>query len=232
MHGAIWMLDSRNVTSQTLQAAATLLGHASQSALAALARDAVRQRFVLSRTLLRAAASAWADCDPSAVVITERRGDAPTITIEARNGQFISLSHSGPWIACVVGAAPVGVDVEVTDRPRDVRALSAAFFSAAEHEWLLCQPDMAAAFYRLWTGKEAVFKVAHAMGSATDLLDIRFSVLEGTLDIPLPARSLCFVQPARALACSLASSNEDAAPAEASNIRWVDAADLVEHAGA
>ena len=73
-----------------------------------------------------------------------------------------SLSHSGPWITCALSlqAAP-GIDIELKKPRRDFAPMSEAAFLVEEAAWLARQPpdQQPAAFYQLWSGKEALFKL-------------------------------------------------------------------------
>jgi 4'-phosphopantetheinyl transferase len=83
---------------------------------------------------------------------------------------YFSLSHSREWIGCVVSAdTALGFDIEAVDPQRDLRALSETAFSAEEHSWLLgrTEAERSAAFYQLWTLKEALFKLQSNRGGPT-----------------------------------------------------------------
>lgn len=68
-----------------------------------------------------------------------------------------NLSHSGPFVACAVGDAPLGVDIEELATP-DLR-VAKRLCTPEEMVYLdLQKPDATLRFYRLWTAKEAYFK--------------------------------------------------------------------------
>ena len=67
-----------------------------------------------------------------------------------------NLSHSGPLALCGVGAAPLGVDLEVL-RPRR-EGLARYALSEAEYDFFRQQGGDWGAFYTLWTLKEARVK--------------------------------------------------------------------------
>ena len=78
---------------------------------------------------------------------------------------FCSLSHGGGWVTAVRSDAPVGVDVEgATERLRKVRA---RFVGPADQPVLDQFGDSLDTLCRLWTAKEAVFKV---FGTGVDFL--------------------------------------------------------------
>jgi 4'-phosphopantetheinyl transferase len=75
---------------------------------------------------------------------------------------FFSLSHSGRWVACALSAdTPLGLDIEMLDSGRDVLALAAQAFGAGAASRLAALPPAArsGAFYRLWSEREALYKL-------------------------------------------------------------------------
>ena len=86
-------------------------------------------------------------------------------------GPSISLTHGGDLIAVALGpvAARLGVDVE-PHKPRDVLALAERAFGPMEHR--LVAEGGPAAFYRLWTLREAMGKATgQGLSLAADGLD-------------------------------------------------------------
>jgi 4'-phosphopantetheinyl transferase len=72
-----------------------------------------------------------------------------------------NIAHTHGFVACVVTVdAPVGIDVERTDRLTDFDALAARFFSAPEVDAMKGRDDQArrVRFFELWTLKEAILK--------------------------------------------------------------------------
>ena len=60
----------------------------------------------------------------------------------------------------------LGFDLEVNHPDRDIVALSQAAFEPNEQLWLMQQPDddRIAAFYRLWSTREALYKLMASLG--------------------------------------------------------------------
>ncbi|MCU6665052.1 4'-phosphopantetheinyl transferase psf-1 [compost metagenome] len=96
---------------------------------------------------------------------------------------WFNLSHSGDDIALLLSdEGEVGCDIEVV-RPRDNwQALANAVFSVAEHDELERETpeDKLAAFWRIWTRKEAIVK--QRGGSAWQIVSID-STLASALSI-------------------------------------------------
>lgn len=133
-----------------------------------------RAGFVTGRTLARDLLGRRLGLAPAAVPLAVA-DDRPVLP--PGTGWFVSITHSGPVVACAVARRPVGIDVEsAADPPSEslVRRVAAP----AEAEAILAAPDVSAAFLRAWVRKEAVAK---AMGLGLDAgfatLDVRRSVV-------------------------------------------------------
>jgi len=72
------------------------------------------------------------------------------------NGYYWSLAHKSDYVTAVVADVPIGIDIE------KVREVTPALYRriAAEDEWCLGGGDRERLFFRYWTAKEAVLKVA------------------------------------------------------------------------
>lgn len=64
-----------------------------------------------------------------------------------------SLSHSGPYVLCAVGAYPLGVDIEAI-KPRNP-ILPRRVLTDTEFDWYEDNGADWSAFYTLWTRKES-----------------------------------------------------------------------------
>jgi 4'-phosphopantetheinyl transferase len=134
---------------------------------------AERQRqYLLGRMLLRLAVSRLLHVAPESISTIGRVGLSPSLLLpDGCPHPGFSLSHSGAWIACAISlSAPVGLDIEIVNAARDVAGIAETAFHAAEAAWLdkLDGAERVAAFYRLWTLKEALFKLASNSGCAQD----------------------------------------------------------------
>ena len=220
----VWLLDSRDTPPVALAAAERWLGADGRRRLAGLSRRSRREQFVLGRALLRLAVAHARECDPGMVRMTERAHRAPRVAAGGDPAPRFSLSHSGPWIACAVHAtSALGLDIEVIDTTRDMVAISEWGFHGDEHQWLLRQPDRAAAFYRLWTGKEAMIKLSHEIGSPRDLREVACAVCGDAVQPPAFAASWYHVCAAPRVALSIVSSEPMAPPV----MERIDASGLI-----
>lgn len=68
---------------------------------------------------------------------------------------YVSLSHSQSELAFIVSdkTTKVGIDIEWTQKKRDIKTIANEYFSNSESEKMTTQK-----FYRLWTLKEALAK--------------------------------------------------------------------------
>lgn len=115
-----------------------------------------------------------------------------------RNDMFFSLSHSGRFVLCAFGDAPVGADVQ---QMRRYRPGIMKRFSPGEQAWLSSLPEEArpAAFFRLWARKEAWVKAA----SGSRML----SLSETDVIRPLPGWFFFDMIPAGGYTAALCSSD-------------------------
>lgn len=121
-----------------------------------------RQEYLLGRCLLRAGLStvidhriAWQDWQ------VEERQDLPPVVLQAEQlGLYFSISHSQGWVAVAISnQSKLGLDIEYR-RERRYAELAQGWYHESEVEGLkkLSESDAQAAFYRLWTQKEAYIK--------------------------------------------------------------------------
>ena len=134
-------------------------------------REQRRRQFVAGRGLLRMALARLMNVAPENIRLEEQIGKAPLLvlpTLPSAAGVGFSISHSGRWVACAVSTqTALGLDIEMRDPSRDLDALAAQAFEADEMpawERLRSQPDAQRVdgFYRLWSEKEARFKLGRA----------------------------------------------------------------------
>lgn len=158
----LWLVDSAALPGPALAAGLGWLGEAERLRHARFLRAERARQFVAGRVLLRLAIGALLGVAPRSVELLERPGNAPALLFPERPALGLSISHSGPWVACAVSLeAPVGLDIERIDPARDVAALAEQAFGA-ETAALLAALDEAGrihAFYRQWCRYEAHIKL-------------------------------------------------------------------------
>lgn len=125
--------------------------------------------FLVSRALLRRVLGALLDLPPAAIAFDITEDGKPLLSASLAQSLAFNLAHSeGFVLVAVAEAASVGVDVESIAAYKS--GIARRFFSATEYGWLEQHPpeSRAAAFYQLWTIKEACIK---ALG--TGVRDLR-----------------------------------------------------------
>ena len=126
--------------------------------------DGARRQFITARACLRLLLNGYLD---------RRDGDPIPFAIGSHGKPYIpgagaygelqfNVAHSGPWaVIAVTAGREVGVDIEHPRRKANFAGLAKRFFQPSETEPLVALddgPEQAAAFYRLWTRKEAFVK--------------------------------------------------------------------------
>ena len=126
--------------------------------LRAMSAPARRRGFLAGHWLARKLAADWLQADIARVALHRHPDGRPRLLVDDAPSQLsLSLSHSGDWLACAIASVPVGIDVELPRRRRDLHALARFAFAPEEADRLseLPEEDRAAAFHELWTLKEA-----------------------------------------------------------------------------
>lgn len=158
MRAVVLLADLRTLDTASLpQLSAT-----EQARHDAFVREERRRQFVLGRALARRAIGRVLQIDHRDLSLVERPGKGPAPLLAAGSAASLSISHSGPWVACAASASTaVGLDIEVADPARDVVALARQAFGDAEADALLALAPAArcAAFYTRWCGEEARIKL-------------------------------------------------------------------------
>ncbi len=130
-----------------------------------------RRRFRLCRRAVRRCLGWATGQEPSSLEFGAERNGKPTLRTPADTGLVFNVSHTGDWGVIALGwrrergrqqpgLDQLGVDIETIDPRLDTAALADRFFSRDEQRELNALPpdDQTAAFYRLWTSKEAYMK--------------------------------------------------------------------------
>lgn len=116
-----------------------------------------RAQFILGRLLLRHALRQMYGAIEENWVLATSSGKPHLV---GANMPEISLSHSRELVACAVAPVAVGLDVEYC-REREFAALAEQICAPDELHRFLSFPMIkrSEAFYRMWTLKEAIFKL-------------------------------------------------------------------------
>jgi len=124
-----------------------------------LARRRLQQQFVL-RLLL----GSYLGCPGKDLSIARSRRGKPYLKSTPRALPLtFNVSHSGSWLAIVVGREiPLGIDIERQRPMRRPADLARRYFSGPEAERLdaLEEPERSARFMDYWTAREAIVKAS------------------------------------------------------------------------
>jgi 4'-phosphopantetheinyl transferase len=164
----VLLIDCDAVSAERQAAFLAWLGKGELARLQRFVREQRKRQFVVGRGLLRMALARLLNVAPETVGLEEQVGKAPRLVLPARPSAAsvgFSISHSGRWVACAVSTqTALGLDIEMRDMSRDLDALAAQAFGADEMpQWERLRgqpaPQRADGFYRLWSEKEARFKL-------------------------------------------------------------------------
>lgn len=123
----------------------------------AFAPDA--RRYLVARAALRAILAQVTECAPSKVSLATSSRGKPYLVAPDR-GLHFSCSHAGETVLIGLSTSRIGVDVEKDQSIPNLAALANTVFGPRENKVIerLQGDDQRAAFYEIWTRKEALLK--------------------------------------------------------------------------
>lgn len=146
-----------------------------ESAQAArLVNDALRRRFVVSRGLRRQVLSGCTGLAAGELAFIEPGEGKPRLAGD--HGWDFNLSHAGEHVAVAARRGPVGIDLEQHRAVREQAGIVRRYFHPDEaRAWLrLPGEEQTAAFFLLWSAREAAMKCA-GLGLAKGLAVTRIN---------------------------------------------------------
>ena len=158
---AVYLLDLDALNPADLLPMQDRLGPSELIRYHGFARALRSRQFLVGRMLLRQAVALALQVPERDITLLERPDQAPLLSIAGQlHDCGFSISHSGNWVACACSAtARLGLDIEMLNGARNLRALAARSFDQDDLAWFDTQTDQVYAFYRLWSRKEARFKL-------------------------------------------------------------------------
>lgn len=156
------------------------------------ARELRARQFLVGRMVLRHALVSALQVPVRDITLLERAEQAPLLHVGGQvHGCGFSISHSGNWVACACSAtARVGLDIEMLDATRRLAALAARSFDRQDLAWFHSQSDQVSAFYRLWSCKEARFKLQQS--HQRPAIEYRVDIAHAAISVVVMAdRALC-----------------------------------------
>lgn len=144
-----------------------------------------QRRFTVARGVLRAILASYVGLPASALRLSAGIHGKPRLvppTVDAAHPDItFNLSHSGELaLYAIARGREVGIDLERVDGTTEIDALARRFFSDTERSWLDSVEDgrRTAAFYRVWTAKEACLK-ARGVGLSLPLSSFDVALRSG-----------------------------------------------------
>jgi 4'-phosphopantetheinyl transferase len=138
-----------------------------------------RNFFIAARGILRAILSRYADIEPHQLRFNYGTRGKPTIaeSCGVENLEF-NVSHSEEIaLYGITSASEIGIDIEKVRSLADAEQIAKRFFSHQEFTWLNQLPvsQKEAAFFSLWTCKEAYLKaIGEGLAFGLDQFQISF----------------------------------------------------------
>ena len=156
--GRIWLLPLDVADALLDSGSHDWLSDDEATRLQAMTSTTRRRSFLAGHWQARELAAGWLQVETRRIALHRHDDGRPLLLVDgAPSPLSLSLSHSGDWLAIALATVPVGIDVELPRRQRDLDSLARFTFSPEEVERLREVPDAerAQAFHVTWTLKEA-----------------------------------------------------------------------------
>ena len=167
------------------EASCTILSAAERARAARFLRDTDRNRWLHGHVALRHILGDALSAPPDSITYATGPHGKPRLASPADSGLEFNFSDSGDFaLAAVSTGGAVGVDIEACRPQPDLEAIARSHFSGEEAAALLALPqsEREAAFYRIWTRKEAYLK---ALGAGLSYGLGRFAMTHDATDVRL-----------------------------------------------
>src|SRR5476649_106411 len=161
----LWLINTAAIGEDQVQAVLPLLSVSEAARYRRFVRPQRQRQFLIGRVLLRRALCTVLDLPADALTVEEHVGHAPRVHLPAGVAPpGFSISHSGDWVACAVS---------------DSTALGEQSFDAIELAALGMEPESRrmAAFYRMWSSKEARYKLGVGSDAAASCIALAHPAL-------------------------------------------------------
>ncbi|MCJ2070374.1 4'-phosphopantetheinyl transferase superfamily protein [Methylobacterium sp. J-030] len=171
----VWLVDLA-VSADGLDRCAPVLDRSERERGDRFLRPVDRARYIASHAALRLVLAEACACAPSEIRLTANATGKPELARAFGSPAAFNLSHSGARaLIGLAGPTAIGVDIELIRPIPDAVRIARTHFAPDEAAALASLPPDAieAAFFGLWTRKEAVVK---AQGTGLSLPLDRFSV--------------------------------------------------------
>ncbi len=145
-----------------------------------LKNEAVRRRFILSRSLRRDLLSACTGLLPSVLHFIEDGEGKPRLVDP--HGWDFNVSHAGDYVVVVAGQDAVGIDLEMIREVREMTAIVERYFHPDEAAaWrTLEEACREEAFFVLWSAREAAMKCAGlGLAKAMEITRVDPAIISG-----------------------------------------------------
>lgn len=157
-HVDCWYVSAAELLRQEEQWITSVLSSDEGARAARFHFEQDRRRYIAAHAALRLLIARYTGERPESLAIRADANGRPTLE---RSELHFNISHSGSWVVIAFSnAIPLGVDVEKICKIPDLMAIARSHFAATEVEAIsgLSPEQRAAAFFVIWTRKEAFVK--------------------------------------------------------------------------
>ena len=171
------VLNIKNFTDSQFDSAFEKMSNERKSKCLRYKLSADRRRMAFAEELLRNLIAETFGVKENGILIKNLPSGKPVAEVNGKE-VFVSLTHSGDFVACAVSDTSVGIDLEVK---REVKPSLFKALNEDELEFVNKSEDKNSAFLEIWTAKEAYLKITGEGLAGLNKAKVLPFILKGTL---------------------------------------------------
>ena len=150
--------DIENISSESLKKWEEALSVAEKKRLNKISSLKRQREFILGRALIKKQCAVYFEKKTTEIEIGVHKNGS--LFLPQEKGYYISLSHSKKYIVFVLANEAIGVDIQEIQNKSLNHLMKRIFPTEIPNDWnQKSDIEKQAFFYRLWTHKEAAFKL-------------------------------------------------------------------------
>lgn len=150
--------DIENISSESLKKWEEALSVAEKKRLSKISSLKRQREFILGRALIKKQCAVYFEKKTTEIEIGVHKNGS--LFLPQEKGYYISLSHSKKYIVFVLANEAIGVDIQEIQNKSVNHLMKRIFPTEIPNDWNQKSGiEKQAFFYRLWTHKEAAFKL-------------------------------------------------------------------------
>lgn len=158
----IWVLNNQEILSPSFSPYLPYFSQEELRKLELMKSPLKREQFIKNRLALKLILAKYLHISPQEIFFDYTIKGKPFINQNINHSSiYFNLSHKNNYTIYTIALQNIGVDLEKIDKEVKIEKIAKRFFCKEEYEYLkkIKEEDKLESFFRIWTIKEAYFKL-------------------------------------------------------------------------